>query len=66
MKLAGTTTDAAAIRAKLGEALSKLPSQINAGNFGGIDAAGATVVTPVVATVEGGKLKLLRIDDLMK
>ena len=31
MKLAGTTTDAAAIRAKIGEALTKMPTDINAG-----------------------------------
>jgi branched-chain amino acid transport system substrate-binding protein len=64
MKLAGTTSDAAAIRAKLGEALSKLPPETNAGNFNGIDAVGGTVVEPLVAVVEGGKIKPVKLGDL--
>ena len=56
MKLAGTTTDAAAIRAKIGEALTKMPTDINAGGFKGVDAVGGTIVDPLVATVEGGKI----------
>jgi len=66
MKLAGSTTDAAAIRAKIGEALSKMPTDINAGGFKGVDAVGGTLVDPLVATVEGGKIKPVNLSDLAK
>ena len=66
MKLAGTTTDAVAIRAKLGEALAKLPVKYNAGDFRGIDATGGTIVDPVVVTVEGGKIKPVGLSELGK
>lgn len=66
MKLAGTTTDAAAIRAKIGEALTKMPTDINAGGFKGVDAVGGTLVDPLVATVEGGKIKPVNLSDLAK
>ncbi|MDM0000523.1 ABC transporter substrate-binding protein [Variovorax sp. J22P240] len=66
MKLAGTTTDATAIRSKIGEALTKLPKETNAGNFNGVDAVGGTIVDPLVATVEGGKIKPVNLSDLMK
>jgi branched-chain amino acid transport system substrate-binding protein len=66
MKLAGTTTDAAAIRAKIGEALTKMPTDINAGAFKGVDAVGGTIVDPLVATVEGGKIKPVNLSDLAK
>lgn len=66
MKLAGTTSDAAAIRAKLGDALKALPEKINAGSFKGVDGVGGTIVDPLVATVEGGKIKPVNLSDLMK
>lgn len=66
MKLAGTTSDATAIRAKLSEALAKLPVEQNAGNYRGIDATGSSLVDPLVATVEGGKIKPVSLTDLMK
>lgn len=66
MKLAGTTTDAAAIRAKIGEALTKMPKETNAGEFKGVDAVGGTVVDPLVATVEGGKIKPVNLSELLK
>jgi branched-chain amino acid transport system substrate-binding protein len=66
MKLAGTTSDAAAIRAKLGEALAKLPPQTNAGNFKGVDEVGGTIVEPLVATVDGGKIKPVPLNELGK
>jgi branched-chain amino acid transport system substrate-binding protein len=66
MKLAGSTSDATAIRAKLGEALAKLPMEQNAGYFHGIDAVGGTLVDPLVAVVEGGKIKPVSLSDLMK
>lgn len=66
MKLAGTTTDAAAIRAKMGEAITKMSKETNAGEFKGVDAVGGTVVDPVVATVEGGKIKPVSLSELLK
>lgn len=64
MKLAGTTTDAAAIRAKVGEALTKMAKETNAGEFKGVDAVGGTIVDPLVATVEGGRIKPVNLSDL--
>lgn len=66
MKLAGTTTDAAAIRAKIGEALTKMAKETNAGEFKGVDAVGGTIVDPLVATVEGGKIKPVNLSELAK
>ena len=66
MKLAGTTSDATAIRAKLNEAIVKLPKELNAGDFRGVDATGGTIVDPVIATVEGGKIKPVSLSSLMK
>lgn len=64
MKLAGSTSDSAAIRAKMGEALSKLPENVNAGYFRGVDATGGTIVDPLVATVEDGKIKAVNLSAL--
>jgi len=66
MKLAGTTSDATAIRAKLGDALAKLPVKYNAGDFRGVDATGGTIVDPVVVTVEGGKIKPVSLSEIGK
>jgi branched-chain amino acid transport system substrate-binding protein len=66
MKLAGSTSDPAAIRAKLGEALTKLPVEVNAGNFGGIQDNGGTVVSPLVVVVEDGKIKQVSLSELGK
>jgi len=66
MKLAGSTTDAAAIRAKLGDALKQLPEKVNAGSFKGVDEVGGTIVDPLVATVEGGRIKPVSLSELMK
>ena len=66
MKLAGTTSDTAAIRAKMNEAIGKLTEIQNSGNFGGIDAKGGSVIEPVVAAVEGGKIKPHSLKELLK
>jgi branched-chain amino acid transport system substrate-binding protein len=66
MKLAGTTSDTAAIRAKIGEALAKLPPEINAGNFGGVDAKGGTLVEPRVVVVENAQIKQVQLGELGK
>jgi branched-chain amino acid transport system substrate-binding protein len=60
MKLAGTTSDAAAIRGKMNEALSKLPKEQNAGEFRGVDATGGTIV------VDNGKIRPVSLSSLMK
>lgn len=57
MKLAGTTTDAAAIRAKLGEAFKKLPPAHNPNGIDGVDDKGGTLADTRVAVIEGGKVK---------
>ncbi|SFP92983.1 amino acid/amide ABC transporter substrate-binding protein, HAAT family [Variovorax sp. 770b2] len=66
MKMAGTTTDAAAIRARIGDALIQLPEKTNAGSFKGVDAVGGTIVDPLVATVDGGKVRPVSLSELMK
>ncbi|MDR2153530.1 MAG: ABC transporter substrate-binding protein [Burkholderiaceae bacterium] len=66
MKLAGTASDAAAIRAKMGEAVSQLTVEQNAGSFGGIDDKGGTIIDPPVAVVEGGKIKPVSLSELLK
>lgn len=66
MKAAGTTTDAAAIRAQMNDALMKMPKEQNAGEFKGVDAVGGTIVDPVVVTVEGGKIKPVSLSELLK
>lgn len=57
MKLAGSTTDTAAIRAKLPEALAKLTPERNSGGFTGIDAQGGALLEPMLGLVEGGRIK---------
>lgn len=66
MKMAGTTTDAAAIRAKMDEAVKSLPPELNAGEFRGVEENGGTIVDPVVATVEGGKIVPVALSALGK
>ncbi|NML45860.1 ABC transporter substrate-binding protein [Ramlibacter sp. G-1-2-2] len=66
MQLAGTTSDASAIRAKLGEAIQKLPAAQNLASYDGIDANGGTRGDIRVAVVEGGKIKEVKLSDLGK
>jgi len=66
MQLAGTTTDATAIRAKLGEAIQKLPAAQNLASYDGIDANGGTHGDIRVAVVEGGKIKEVKLTELGK
>lgn len=61
MRLAGTTTDAVAIRAKMPDALKQLPASKNSGSFTGIDAAGGALVAPLLGLVEGGKVRALNL-----
>lgn len=66
MKLAGTTTDTAAIRAKMPEATKSLPATVNPNEVDGIDAKGGTVADTVVGWVQGGKISQVRLSELAK
>ncbi|MFN4119080.1 ABC transporter substrate-binding protein [Acidovorax sp.] len=66
MKLAGTTTDAAAIRAQLDKAFKSLPSEHNPHEMNGVDERGGSTANTRVAVVDGGKVKETRLDALAK
>ncbi|MBN3857898.1 ABC transporter substrate-binding protein [Paraburkholderia sp. Ac-20340] len=60
MKVAGTTTDATAIRKAYDQALKSLSAQNNPHGLSGVDARGGiTMGRAVVAVVEGGNIKAL-------
>lgn len=59
MKLAGTTTDAAAIRANMDKAYKSLTPAQNPFGYSGVDEKGGTIIKARVAVVEGGKIKEL-------
>jgi len=66
MKLAGTTTDSAAIRAKIPEAVKALPKDVNPNEVEGIDAKGGSVADTVVGWVQNGKIAPVRLSELAK
>ena len=55
MKLAGTATDAKAIFARLGTALSNLPPARNPSRIAGLDEKGAVISTVRIVVIEKGK-----------
>ncbi len=57
MKLAGSVTDAAAIRANLDKAFKQLPPARNPNGIDGVDERGGTLADTRVGVVEGGKVK---------
>lgn len=57
MKLAGTTTDATAIRAQMEKAFTSLPAMYNPNDIDGLDSKGGTIANTILGTVEGGKIK---------
>nr|WP_238482351.1 ABC transporter substrate-binding protein [Noviherbaspirillum aridicola] len=61
MKLAGTVTDPAAIRAKMNDAFNQLPAENNPNDIDGIDEKGGTLANTYVGMVEGGKVKNLSL-----
>ena len=61
MKLAGTTTDAVAIRAQLDKAFKALPPKTNPFGYTGVDDKGGTTANGRIAVVEGGKVKEIAI-----
>lgn len=66
MKLAGTTTDGAAIRAKLGEAIKALPEKQNLASYDGVDERGGSLIDTRVAIIDGGKVKEVKLSELAK
>jgi branched-chain amino acid transport system substrate-binding protein len=64
MKLAGTVSDPAKIRASMGKGYANLPSEYNPAEIDGVDAAGGTSANTRVAFVEGGKIKPLVLRDV--
>lgn len=66
MKLAGTTTDATAIRAQLDKAYKQLPDAVNINNTDGVTEAGGTLANTRVAVIEAGKVKEVALRALAK
>ncbi|MCW7536590.1 ABC transporter substrate-binding protein [Aquabacterium sp. A7-Y] len=64
MKLAGSVSDAGAIRAKLSEGFKTLPAKYNPNDFEGLDDKGGTLANTYVGVVEGGKIKQLKLREL--
>jgi branched-chain amino acid transport system substrate-binding protein len=57
MKLAGTVTDAVAIRANLDKAMKQLPPAANPNGMEGVDERGGSLANTRVAVIEGGKVR---------
>lgn len=57
MKLAGTATDAVAIRAQMDKAMKTLPASVNSFGYNGVDERGGTLANGRVAAIESGKIK---------
>lgn len=64
MKLAGTVTDAVAIRGKLDAAYKTMPKALNTGPVEGVADNGGTIIDPRVAVVEGGKIREVKLSTL--
>ena len=64
MKLAGTVTDATAIRAKLDAAVKALPDARNPNDLDGVNERGGSLANTRVAIIEGGKVKEVRLSAL--
>ena len=64
MKLAGTVTDAVAIRGQLDRAYKTMPKALNTGPVDGVADNGGTLIDPRVAVVEGGKIKEVKLSSL--
>ncbi len=64
MKLAGTATDATAIRAQLDKAFKGLPPAVNFHAFRGVNDKGGTAFDMRLAVIEGGKVRKVNTADL--
>lgn len=66
MKLAGTTTDATAIRAQLDKAMKTLPDAVNPNSLDGVDERGGSLADTRVAVIENGKVREVKLRELSK
>jgi branched-chain amino acid transport system substrate-binding protein len=57
MKLAGTVSDATAIRAQMDKAFKSLPKEVNPNDVDGVNDKGGVLANTTVAVVENGKIK---------
>lgn len=64
MRLAGTVSDAKAIRAKLNEAFKALPDKYNPNDIEGVDEKGGSIANTYVGVVEGGKVRQVTLREL--
>lgn len=64
MRLAGTVSDAKAIRAKLNEAFKALPDKYNPNDIEGVDEKGGSIANTYVAVVEAGKVRQVTLREL--
>ena len=64
MRLAGTTTDARAIRAQCAVAVSKVPAEHNPNAVQGIDERGGFLQNAPLCVVEKGKIRLVQLSEL--
>jgi branched-chain amino acid transport system substrate-binding protein len=64
MKLAGTATDATAIRAKLDAAMKQLPPARNPNSLDGVDDRGGSLADTRVAVIENGKVREIKLSSL--
>lgn len=62
MKLAGTTSDPAAIRAQMGKAYSTMPGENNPSGVYTVNETGDTVTNTFLAVVENGKVKVSNLN----
>lgn len=66
MKLAGTTTDAAAIRAGFDQAYKDLPEQVNFHHYTGVLPNGASTMVARVSIVENGQVVPMFAEEVLK
>jgi branched-chain amino acid transport system substrate-binding protein len=64
MKLAGTVTDATAIRAQLDQAYKTMPAQHNPHMIDGVTERGGTTADTRVAVIDGGKVREVKLSEL--
>jgi len=66
MKLAGSTSDASAIRAQLDKAMKTLPDAVNVNSLDGVDEKGGSLADTRVAVIENGKVREIKLRELSK
>jgi len=63
-QMAGTATDAQAIRANMDQAFKKLPADFNPNEISGVGADGGFIANTPVGIVENGKIRQTRLSDI--